>query len=233
MLRVGKLGAEAGRFREMQNSAQVLDVLEECFRFVGASGVLVTVVPLPGRATHPLLLHWPASDGEPAESTAGANDPLFPALLSLTRAGVQDLAEDPPIAQSRMVQVAMVAGQSHAICVPVRAFEPFQAAVVGFGAAFEINRFELLALQYVCDEAFRRLLGLGAVPAERPGDLSVRERKVVALSADGKTANDIAAALGISQRTVHAHLQNASEKLKARNKTQTVVEAIRYGQISL
>jgi LuxR family quorum sensing-dependent transcriptional regulator len=68
---------------------------------------------------------------------------------------------------------------------------------------------------------------------ERPGDLSGRERRVVALSAQGKTAGDIAKILGISQRTVHAHLQNASDKLHARNKTQTVIEALRYGQISL
>jgi DNA-binding NarL/FixJ family response regulator len=56
---------------------------------------------------------------------------------------------------------------------------------------------------------------------------------VVELSALGKTANQIATTLAISQRTVHAHLQNASEKLRARNKTQTVVEALRYGQISV
>ena len=56
---------------------------------------------------------------------------------------------------------------------------------------------------------------------------------MVALSAEGKTASDIAKLLAISQRTVHAHLQNASEKLRARNKTQTVIEALRYGQITV
>jgi DNA-binding CsgD family transcriptional regulator len=56
---------------------------------------------------------------------------------------------------------------------------------------------------------------------------------VVELSAVGKTANEIASVLKISQRTVHAHLQNASEKLRASNKTHTVVEALRYGQISM
>jgi DNA-binding CsgD family transcriptional regulator len=39
--------------------------------------------------------------------------------------------------------------------------------------------------------------------------------------------------LKISKRTVHAHLQNASEKLRAHNKTHTVVEALRYGQITV
>ena len=72
-----------------------------------------------------------------------------------------------------------------------------------------------------------------AVSQDRPGDLSGRERRVVALSSEGKTASDIAKILAISQRTVHAHLQNASDKLRAHNKTQTVVEALRYGQITL
>jgi len=66
-----------------------------------------------------------------------------------------------------------------------------------------------------------------------PGDLSARERRVVELSAGGKTAGQIASLLEISQRTVHAHLQNASEKLRASNKTHTVVEALRYGQITV
>jgi LuxR family transcriptional regulator, quorum-sensing system regulator BjaR1 len=56
---------------------------------------------------------------------------------------------------------------------------------------------------------------------------------VVELSASGKTAGEIAGILEISQRTVHAHLQNACEKLRARNKTHTVVEALGYGQISV
>jgi len=47
------------------------------------------------------------------------------------------------------------------------------------------------------------------------------------------TANDIAKLLEISQRTLHAHLQNASEKLRASNNTHTVVEALRYGQIEI
>jgi LuxR family transcriptional regulator, quorum-sensing system regulator BjaR1 len=88
-------------------------------------------------------------------------------------------------------------------------------------------------IDHFCEEAFRQLLGLGAIAPERAGGLSGRERRVVVLSAEGRTASEIAGILAISQRTVHAHLQNASDKLRARNKTQTVVQALRYGQITL
>ena len=85
----------------------------------------------------------------------------------------------------------------------------------------------------LCVAAFERLFALNYLRPERPGELSGRERKVVELSATGMTASEIAQILAISQRTVHAHLQNASDKLRALNKTHTVVEALRYGQISI
>jgi DNA-binding CsgD family transcriptional regulator len=103
--------------------------------------------------------------------------------------------------------------------------------VIAAGAGLTMHIRDSLMIDHVSAEAFRRLISLGNVRVERPGDLSARERKVVELSASGKTAGEIAAELNISQRTVHAHLQNASEKLRASNKTQTVVEALRYGQI--
>ena len=76
-------------------------------------------------------------------------------------------------------------------------------------------------------------ISLGRIESQRPGDLSERERHVLQLTAIGKTAAEIADLLSISQRTVHAHLQNASDKMNASNKTHTVVEALRYGQIDL
>lgn len=60
-----------------------------------------------------------------------------------------------------------------------------------------------------------------------------REREIVGHTARGKTSNEIGRELGISARTVFAHLTSAGEKLRAANKTETVVNAFRYGQISL
>ena len=117
--------------------------------------------------------------------------------------------------------------------VPICAFLPYQAVVVGGGTDLDIDAPATLALDHLCIAAFRRLFSLNYLRPERPGELSGRERKVVELSATGKTAGEIAAILAISQRTVHAHLQNASEKLRALNKTHTVVEALRYGQITI
>ena len=123
------------------------------------------------------------------------------------------------------------AGSRALLLVPICAFLPYQGVVVGGGTGFDLDTTATLAVDYLCVAAFRRLFALNFLRPERPGELSGRERRVVELSATGKTAGEIAEILAISQRTVHAHLQNASEKLRALNKTHTVVEALRYGQI--
>jgi DNA-binding CsgD family transcriptional regulator len=122
-------------------------------------------------------------------------------------------------------------GEVRVIGVPVHTFAPYQAIIIGAGVALEIDDTGMLGLDRFCTEAIRRLLDLGFISRERPGDLSPRERRVVELAASGRTASEIADMLDISQRTVHAHLQNASVKLKARNKTHTVAAALHYGQI--
>jgi LuxR family quorum sensing-dependent transcriptional regulator len=229
MARVDELGADAERFRDMRTSEQVLDFLEDRFRSIGAAAFLVSGIPLPGRPIEPLLLrhHWGAEDA------VSATDPVFAQALRLARPKVLTVSTEEPAERSDLFRLAQEQGADTILCVPVRAFLPFQGVVLGAGRSISLDRLALLMLEYLCEEAFRRLLALRAVAPERPGDLSGRERRVVALSAEGKTASDIAKLLAISQRTVHAHLQNASDKLRAQNKTQTVVEALRYGQIVL
>ena len=233
MQRVGRIGAEAERFREMRRGDEVLDSLEACFRSLGATGFLVTGVPLPGRPVEPMVLrrHWPGSLGE--EGIAG-DDALLVHGLACRRARVFDIGEENLADRSGLYRAAVAGAAETLVSVPVDGFQPFQGLVLASSEArLDLGRLLVVALEYLCEEAFRQLLAVGAIAIERPGDLSGRERRVVALSAAGKTASDIAEVLAISQRTVHAHLQNASDKLRARNKTQTVVEALRYGQITL
>lgn len=59
--------------------------------------------------------------------------------------------------------------------------------------------------------------------------LSKRERAVLALLAQGKSNNDIAAALHISTHTAKTHMKNILRKLDARNRTEAVVTARAHG----
>ncbi|RON48804.1 LuxR family transcriptional regulator [Pseudomonas frederiksbergensis] len=59
--------------------------------------------------------------------------------------------------------------------------------------------------------------------------LSPREVEVLKLSADGKTAYEIARILSLSERTVNFHVHRAIEKLGVCNKTAAVIQAVRAG----
>ena len=51
------------------------------------------------------------------------------------------------------------------------------------------------------------------------------------LSADGKTAYEIARILSLSERTINFHVQRAIEKLGVNNKIAAVIAAARSGAI--
>jgi NarL family two-component system response regulator LiaR len=60
-------------------------------------------------------------------------------------------------------------------------------------------------------------------------ELTVREREVLALLAEGRSNGEIATALSISIPTVKRHLSHLLVKLQASNRTQAAVEAVRRG----
>lgn len=234
MTGVGELAAEAMRFREMGTSEKILDALEGCFRSLTPTHFLAATVPLPGRPVEPMVLRrrwagrWP-------EDGMTSDDAVFREGATLRRPLILSEIPEAVLMRSALCRAAVADGAQRLIWVPVNGFQPYQAIILVGTAAGPAELDPLLLGGFECAsaEAFRQLFAIKALSPERPGDLSGRERRVVALSAVGKTAADIAEALAISQRTVHAHLQNASDKLRARNKTQTVVEALRYGQIQL
>ena len=63
--------------------------------------------------------------------------------------------------------------------------------------------------------------------------LTVREREVLALVADGLPNREIAAALGISEHTAKFHVNGVMAKLSAGTRTEAVVEAVRRGLVTL
>lgn len=69
------------------------------------------------------------------------------------------------------------------------------------------------------------------VGSKRKANMTPSQRKVLELSASGMLNQDIADKLGISRRTVEAHLAAAREELNAKTTTQAVAEAVRKGII--
>lgn len=71
--------------------------------------------------------------------------------------------------------------------------------------------------------------------ARRPSQSSVtpREREVLKAMAEGMRNKEIAAALGITEETVHAHVKNIFFKLNVRDRTAALTAALRRGIIRL
>jgi DNA-binding NarL/FixJ family response regulator len=66
-----------------------------------------------------------------------------------------------------------------------------------------------------------------------PETISAREREVLLLAARGFSSKEVASKLFISERTVQTHLASIYDKLGARNKTESLLLALKYGVVTL
>ena len=82
---------------------------------------------------------------------------------------------------------------------------------------------------YAQDAAMRVMLPLPQ-PPDRPS-LTPRELEALRWTMEGKTAWEVGAILGISERTAVLHVNNATHKLNCTSKHQAVLKALRLGLI--
>jgi len=76
--------------------------------------------------------------------------------------------------------------------------------------------------------------GAGRIVLVSAGDaLSDRELQTVRLVVDGQSNAEIATSLGVSARTVQAHIASAMRKTDTRTRTQLAVHALRTGLVPL
>lgn len=97
------------------------------------------------------------------------------------------------------------------------------------GRILAVLPFGQLMVGYI-HEAVRRVfagseLMLGGAP------LTDRERECLLWAAEGKTSEETALILGVAERTVIFHLQNAARKLNVTNRSQAVARAVAQGYI--
>lgn len=79
-------------------------------------------------------------------------------------------------------------------------------------------------------DAAMRVLTPEPDPVERP-NLTPRELEALRWTMEGKTAWEVGAILGISERTAVLHVTNAMRKLQCSSKHQAVLKALRLGLI--
>ena len=102
------------------------------------------------------------------------------------------------------------------------------------GALLHAIREAVAGRRYVSLPSGVNLPAPGADPSEKAAienALTPREREVFLLAAVGRTAQQIAHALGMSPRTAETHRRNLMRKLSLRSQTDLVRYAIRIGAI--
>lgn len=121
----------------------------------------------------------------------------------------------------------------HGLQVPVFGPLGLEGAMSLGGERIHASAQARLALRLVAEAAFfsaRRLLELPPDNGRRT--LSDREREILAWTAAGRRQSDIAATLGLSERTVENHLRRIRRRLGVATTAQAIRVAIRKGEIS-
>ncbi|HEV7328889.1 MAG TPA: PA1136 family autoinducer-binding transcriptional regulator [Bosea sp. (in: a-proteobacteria)] len=120
----------------------------------------------------------------------------------------------------------------HGLQVPVFGPLGLEGAMSLGGERIDASPPARLAASIVADAAFAAARRLLEAPAsEIANTLSGREREVLAWTAAGRRQTEIAATLGLSERTVENHLRRARRRLGVATTAQAIRVAIRSGDI--
>jgi LuxR family quorum sensing-dependent transcriptional regulator len=216
---------------------EILAVASEQFRDFGYSAFVLSRLPRTTSNIEPFILlnGWPDGWTERyVEADHYERDPLRRYCMSTERVFSwndipNDLIEDKRAAA--VIHEAGAFGFSQGLCVPLHT--QFGAGGLSLAGA-DVDEapgmramIRLLAF-YLCSAVERTTADTKTLPKLTP-----RERDILTWVALGKTAPEIAAALGISDYTVTHHLQNVRIKLGTRNNAHSVAIALRAGQIAI
>ncbi|MFM0500250.1 PA1136 family autoinducer-binding transcriptional regulator [Paraburkholderia caffeinilytica] len=120
----------------------------------------------------------------------------------------------------------------HGLQVPVFGPLGLEGAMSLGGERIDASPQARLALKLIAEAAFLAARTLLEAPVgDGIGALSDREREVLAWTAAGRRQADIAATLGLSERTVENHLRRIRKRLGVTTTAQAVRVAIRTGEI--
>ncbi len=120
----------------------------------------------------------------------------------------------------------------HGLQIPVFGPLGLEGAMSLGGQRIDASASVRLALTLVATTAFHAARRLLEAPASKPGRLSEREREVLGWTASGRRQAEIAATLGLSERTVENHLRRIRQRLGVATTPQAIRIAIGNGDIA-
>jgi DNA-binding NarL/FixJ family response regulator len=113
-------------------------------------------------------------------------------------------------------------------------YPQYAAAALRLGAAgFVLKTAPIAELVEAIRKAAAGGLAFGIRPAGMATALTGREREVVALVVEGRSNDEIGATLGITSKTVEAHLRRLFERLGLQSRTELATRALREGWLEI
>jgi len=120
-------------------------------------------------------------------------------------------------------------GVSMGVIIPVQQASGQRGAIALSGNREIPSEPELMEISYYANFFFAQIAEIGGNDQEQEQMLSARERECLQWTASGKTSQEIATILELSEHTVNHYLSAACQKLGAVNRAHAVAKAIRSG----
>jgi LuxR family quorum sensing-dependent transcriptional regulator len=228
------------RLDQLMTPQDVIDAVERSFCLFGFENFIITGLPNPNERFEQVVLvkKWPSGWFDIyAKEDYIRSDPI----IRLCRNTVQpfEWSEAPydPLTEPRTAEVMNRARDfrmKEGFCLPIHGINGYEACFSMSGVDLDLSSKTKSALHLMAMYAFeraRQLLDSGL--PQGASLLTPREREALTWAAAGKSAGETGTILGITERTVTAHIVSACQKLDAVNKTQAVVRALQYRLIDL
>jgi len=228
------------RLENIPNIQGVIDEMSKSLSIFGFENFIITGLPnLKERFDQVVLLKkWPIGWFEIyTKKDYVRSDPV----IRLCRNTVQpfewseapyDREGDPRAAE--VMDRATDFRMKNGFCLPIHGINGYEACLSMSGINLDLSSRTKPALHLMAMYAFERTRQLlDPLPCRRTDLLTPREREALMWAAAGKSAADTGDILGITERTVTAHIASACQKLNATNKTQAVARAMQYKLIQI
>jgi len=229
-----------GRLNDLSSIQDVIEEIAKSFALFGFENFIITGLPnLKERFDKVVLLKkWPMGwfDIYSKEDYVRA-DPV----IRLCRNTVQPFEwSEAPYDREKEPRAAEVMDRAtdfrmkDGFCLPIHGINGYEACFSMGGVDLDLSSRTKPALHLMAMYGFERARQLlDPLPCRDPALLTPREREALVWAAAGKSAADTGEILGITERTVTAHIVSACQKLEATNKTQAVARALQYKLIQI
>jgi len=225
---------------DLTSPDDVVEAVARAFSLFGFENFIMTGLPNPKERFEQVVLlkKWPMGWFDIyAKQDYVRSDPIIRLCKNTTQPFEWSEAPYDPMTERKAAEVmdrATDFRMREGFCLPIHGINGYEACFSMSGVDLDLSPRTKPALHLMAMYAFERARQLlEAKPPVAPSLLSPREREALIWAAAGKSAADTGEILGITERTVTAHIVSACQKLEAVNKTQAVARALQYKLIRL